>query len=403
MKPYGAFVRIDEIGRDGLLHISEVRAEERVDDVEDVLRVKQPLFAKIISINNNKISLSLKHIDQVTGEDMCPDNREDKRDDFDYSGSSNSSKSKSGMSKLKNSLLPSSSSMSTLASGSSDPPLLFSIHQGTIFRLMEFGIFVAIDNFREHGLIHISQLRHFRVEKISDIYSEESMGDRVWVKVIGIQKEPRLKISLSLKFVNQQTGQDLDPSNSLLEAEQAFKQASQVKPGTGAGGSQATPSPLNIANNTLFCVRCGTVGHEESECPFFKDHRKGLAVAVASEMNDNGEAEHTESSNSSSEQDVEELDRGFLDSKFMEASSSLQPIQDSPSALLEPAKKHHKKHKKEKSSSKKHKKKHHRDSGTPKSRELEVQEFLAEAQRLRQKRKSKKATKDKKHTHKSKR
>lgn len=269
LKSFGAFVRIKDLDKDGLVHISEASAD-RVDQIEDVLQLKQPLFAKVISIHNGKISLSLKDVDQVTGEDMDPSTG--KQDTFDYSGS-NSSKPKP--------LLP-PSSFAPSVHGSAEPPALFSVQQGTIFRLMEFGIFVAMDGYREHGLVHISQIRHFRIDKIADIYSEESVGSRVWVKVIGVQREPRVKISLSLKFVNQQTGQDLDPENKLLQDEQAFKAASQVKPGTGAGAAQLQPSPLTIANNTLFCVRCGTVGHEEAACPFYRKSEPIVEIEIKS-------------------------------------------------------------------------------------------------------------------------
>jgi predicted RNA-binding protein with RPS1 domain len=360
LKPYGAFVRIEQLGRDGLLHISEA-AHERVDLIEDVLKVKQPVFAKVLSLQNGKISLSLKDVDQVTGEDMNP--HTDTGDTFDYGGSAGK-----GVKRLLPIVITSASS------GSAEAPPLYSIHQGTIFRLMEFGIFVAIDDFREHGLVHISQIRHFRIEKISDLYSEESIGDRVWVKVVGVQTEPRMKISLSLKFVNQQTGQDLDPDNTLWMEEQAFKAASQQKAGTGTGPPQATPAPLTIANNTLFCVRCGTVGHEEATCPFFKDHRKkSLAVAV----------DITSDADESSSDHGIDIEIGLLESKFAPEGTLVEA--DSPEQKA-------KKSKKDTHPSKKAKKSH-RDAEIPKSRDMEAQTFLAEAQRLRMLRKAKKAAK----------
>lgn len=352
LKPYGAFVRIKNLDRDGLVHISEA-SSERVDQIEDVLQLKQPLYAKVVAMQNGKISLSLKDVDQVTGEDMNPNTG--KHDTFDYSGSNSANKQKP--------LLP-PASFAPSVHGSAEPPGLFSVQQGTIFRLMEFGIFVAMDGYREHGLVHISQIRHFRIEKIADIYSEESVGSRVWVKVIGVQREPRIKISLSLKFVNQQTGQDLDPENKLLQDEQAFKAASQVKPGTGASAAQNNPSPLTIANNTLFCVRCGTVGHEEAACPFY---RKAAPIELKSD-DEEGEAMSAR-----------------VESVSSEPSDSSE---SSESEDEKESKKAKKKTKKKAKSEKKHKTK--RDDA-PKSRDAEVHDFLLEAQRLRQLRKAKKA------------
>ena len=58
---------------------------------------------------------------------------------------------------------------------------------------MDFGAFVKIGSETE-GLVHISEIAPFRVEKVSDMLKE---GDKIPVKVIKIDE--RGKISLSLK------------------------------------------------------------------------------------------------------------------------------------------------------------------------------------------------------------
>ena len=55
----------------------------------------------------------------------------------------------------------------------------------------------------------------YRVDKPSEIVA---VGAKVWVKLIGQKMEnDRIKVSLSLKAVNQGTGKDLDPNNVIIE------------------------------------------------------------------------------------------------------------------------------------------------------------------------------------------
>ena len=54
------------------------------------------------------------------------------------------------------------------------------------------------------GLVHISELAAKRVNRVADIVNE---GDTVRVKVLGIDE--RGKVRLSMKVVDQETGEDL--------------------------------------------------------------------------------------------------------------------------------------------------------------------------------------------------
>ncbi|WP_077616457.1 30S ribosomal protein S1 [Caenibacillus caldisaponilyticus] len=65
--------------------------------------------------------------------------------------------------------------------------------EGTVQRLTDFGAFVDIGGV--DGLVHISQLAHYRVETPSDVVKE---GDRVTVKVLSIDRDNE-RISLSIK------------------------------------------------------------------------------------------------------------------------------------------------------------------------------------------------------------
>ena len=55
---FGAFIQLPE-GKTGLVHISEV-AEEYVKDIYAHLKENQPVKVKVISVDNGKISLSIK-------------------------------------------------------------------------------------------------------------------------------------------------------------------------------------------------------------------------------------------------------------------------------------------------------------------------------------------------------
>ena len=57
---FGAFVEIAP-GKEGLLHISEI-SDKRVKNVEDVLKEGQIITVKVISIDNDKFSLSMKKV-----------------------------------------------------------------------------------------------------------------------------------------------------------------------------------------------------------------------------------------------------------------------------------------------------------------------------------------------------
>ena len=78
------------------------------------------------------------------------------------------------------------------------------IYDGTVVKTMDFGAFVNFFGKRD-GLVHISQLADHRVENTTDIVKE---GDSVKVKLVGF--DDRGKVRLSMKVVDQETGEDLE-------------------------------------------------------------------------------------------------------------------------------------------------------------------------------------------------
>jgi polyribonucleotide nucleotidyltransferase len=82
------------------------------------------------------------------------------------------------------------------------------IYNGKVVKIMDFGAFVNFLGPRD-GLVHISELAPQRVNTVGDVVQE---GDTVKVKVIGL--DDRGKVKLSMKRVNQETGEDLEAAES---------------------------------------------------------------------------------------------------------------------------------------------------------------------------------------------
>jgi polyribonucleotide nucleotidyltransferase len=77
------------------------------------------------------------------------------------------------------------------------------IYQGTVVKIVDFGAFVNFFGSRD-GLVHVSQLAPQRVQNVKDVVKE---GDKVWVKFLG--SDERGKVRLSMKVVDQKTGQEI--------------------------------------------------------------------------------------------------------------------------------------------------------------------------------------------------
>ncbi|KAJ6644225.1 ATP-dependent RNA helicase DHX8 [Pseudolycoriella hygida] len=72
--PFGCFVQILGLKKkwEGLVHISQLRSEGRVVDVTEVVSRGQTVKVKVMSIAGQKVSLSIKEVDQDTGKDLNP-------------------------------------------------------------------------------------------------------------------------------------------------------------------------------------------------------------------------------------------------------------------------------------------------------------------------------------------
>jgi polyribonucleotide nucleotidyltransferase len=88
------------------------------------------------------------------------------------------------------------------------------IYTGKVVKVVDFGAFVNFFGAKD-GLVHISQLAPHKVGKTQDVVNE---GDSVKVKFLGM--DDRGKIKLSMKVVDQATGEDLTEK---LAAERAAR------------------------------------------------------------------------------------------------------------------------------------------------------------------------------------
>ncbi len=78
------------------------------------------------------------------------------------------------------------------------------IYNGKVVNIVDFGAFVNFMGGKD-GLVHVSEMKNERVEKPSDVVSE---GQEVKVKVLEIDQ--RGKVRLSMRVVDQETGEELE-------------------------------------------------------------------------------------------------------------------------------------------------------------------------------------------------
>ncbi|XP_035385187.1 nucleolar protein of 40 kDa [Electrophorus electricus] len=134
-------------------------------------------------------------------------------------------------------------------------PEMYSILKGEVASVTTYGAFVKIPGYRKQGLVHKSEMSASRVDNPAEIVD---VGEQVWIKVIGKEiYDDKIKLSFSMKAVNQGTGRDLDPNNVM--AEQDARRRRQFRDHT----SQRIT--LEAVLNTT-CKKCGCTGHFAKDC-----------------------------------------------------------------------------------------------------------------------------------------
>jgi polyribonucleotide nucleotidyltransferase len=77
------------------------------------------------------------------------------------------------------------------------------VYRGKVVKIVDFGAFVNFFGKRD-GLVHVSQIAEKRLNHPSDALKE---GQEVWVKLLGF--DDRGKVRLSMKIVDQETGEEI--------------------------------------------------------------------------------------------------------------------------------------------------------------------------------------------------
>ncbi len=101
-------------------------------------------------------------------------------------------------------------------------PEVGKIYTGKVVNLADFGAFVNFMGARD-GLVHISEIKNERVANVRDVLAE---GQQVKVKVLGV--DDRGKVRLSMRVVDQETGEELPDTRPPRE-------------GRGEGGDDRPP------------------------------------------------------------------------------------------------------------------------------------------------------------------
>lgn len=99
--------------------------------------------------------------------------------------------------------------------GITDDPEVGKVYDGKVVKTVDFGAFVNFMGSRD-GLVHISELADQRVGQTTDVVKE---GDEVKVIVLGM--DDRGKIKLSMKRVDQKTGEEREPAKKERRDEDA--------------------------------------------------------------------------------------------------------------------------------------------------------------------------------------
>ncbi|KAI0227696.1 Nucleolar protein of 40 kDa [Lamellibrachia satsuma] len=135
---------------------------------------------------------------------------------------------------------------------SSDLPKLYDIFLCEVGRLEAYGVFVKIPGYKKNGLVHKSQMSNTRLEHPEDMVAN---GDRVYCKVISVDDEG--KIGMSMKVVNQTSGQDLDPNHIQASLDEQRRRTGHVR--------ETRRINLGAVLDTT-CSKCGGKGHFAQDC-----------------------------------------------------------------------------------------------------------------------------------------
>ena len=118
------------------------------------------------------------------------------------------------------------------------------IYTGKVASIVDFGAFVTFMPGKD-GLVHVSEIKNERVENVRDVLSE---GQEVKVKLLEVDQ--RGKVRLSMRLVDQETGEELPDTRP---------RASRAKAATVARAAiAATAAGMAVAAATVTAARAVT-------------------------------------------------------------------------------------------------------------------------------------------------
>ena len=107
------------------------------------------------------------------------------------------------------------------------------VYTGKVVNIVDFGAFVNFMGGKD-GLVHVSEIKNERVEKVADELSE---GQEVKVKVLEIDQ--RGKVRLSMRVVDQETGEELEDTRPPREPRGDKGGRGGDRGGRGGGGGRS--------------------------------------------------------------------------------------------------------------------------------------------------------------------
>ncbi|WP_066590614.1 polyribonucleotide nucleotidyltransferase [Sphingomonas pruni] len=113
-----------------------------------------------------------------------------------------------------------------------EEPEVGKIYNGKVVNIVDFGAFVNFMGGKD-GLVHVSEMKNERVEKPTDVVSE---GQEVKVKVLEI--DPRGKVRLSMRVVDQETGEELEDTRPPREPREGGRDRGPRSGGGDRGGDR---------------------------------------------------------------------------------------------------------------------------------------------------------------------
>ncbi len=179
---FGAFIRFDNL--EGLIHISEL-AWQRIDDPADIVKVGEPVRAQIISIDDGRISLSIKRL---------------KKD-------------------------PWLEAVSKFNVGE--------VVDGEVTKITTYGAFVQLDR-DIHGLVHISELSP---KLVRDPHEVVTIGQKAKFKILSIEPQEH-RLGLSLKATTEKA-----PAAEATASAPATAEVKAEEPAAKAEAAEAEDAP----------------------------------------------------------------------------------------------------------------------------------------------------------------